>query len=255
MNKRDIKFFKFLILLLFFVVSNLAYGQDYNTLFDKGDRALNKKHFEKAVECFSQVIEIRNTEKAHFKRGYARFKLEDKEGFRSDMEQAMYLLNKIAPKMLDKYCYRIDTIERSSNHLILERIRDTEAPKDIIIYSNNFLDTIIYSSINNQRIYSQIKRKPKYSGGEAGFQKFIAKNVEYPRQAMINGIQGTVIASVVIDKDGKVSKIKILSDRHPFLNAASIKVIQKLDKFTPAYSDEGIPVAYKMVIPISFIMQ
>lgn len=249
------KFLKFLTLLLFFVVSNTVYSQDYKKLFDKGDRALNKKEFKKAEGYFTRAIEIRNTNEAHFKRGFARFKLKDDKGFCYDMEQATFLFNKIAPKMLDKYCYRIDTIENSSNHLVLERIRNNETPKETIIYSDNFLDTIIYTSVNDQIIYTQLKRKPQYCSNEHGMYLFFAKNVIYPRVAMIKGVQGTVIASCIIDSNGDVTNIDIITKRHPLLDSATKDVIGKIGKFTPARTKEGVAVPYKLIVPISFSLE
>ena len=53
-------------------------------------------------------------------------------------------------------------------------------------------------------------KKPIYPGGKEAFKKFISDNLKYPKEALDNKIEGTVIAKYAIDYQGKVSDIKII---------------------------------------------
>ena len=255
MNKRDVKFFKFLILLLFLVVSNVAYSQDYNDFFTKGERCVSKREYKLAIKYFTKAIEIRNTKEAHFNRGVARFRVDDKEGLYYDIEQSKLLLDVRAKKLFNIYCCEIDTIENNSNELILESTHKNNNFKETIIYSKATLDTIVYYKENNQKIYTQLKRKPQYSTGENAMDIFLAKNVIYPREAMVLGVQGTVIASCIIDTNGNVTNVDIITKRHPLLDNATKDVISKIGKFAPAFTNEGLAVPYKLIIPMKFFLE
>ena len=58
------------------------------------------------------------------------------------------------------------------------------------------------------RIYEDPEFKAEYPGGEPALYQFLALNVKYPPFAMENNVQGRVIVSFVIEKDGSISEIK-----------------------------------------------
>ncbi len=83
--------------------------------------------------------------------------------------------------------------------------------------------------------------------------KIIAQNVIYPPIARENNITGKVFAQFVVEKDGKISNVKIVKGI-PVLNQSVLDVFEKLKKedfFEPA-SLNGVKVRYSMVVPVSF---
>lgn len=57
-------------------------------------------------------------------------------------------------------------------------------------------------------IYDHPESKTEYPGGEPALNQFLASNVKYPELAMECGVQGRVIVSFVIEKDGSIVEIK-----------------------------------------------
>ena len=57
------------------------------------------------------------------------------------------------------------------------------------------------------QVYDVVEVLPKYQGGEAALYEFLMKNVKYPSAAIDYGIQGRVIVSFVVEKDGTLSNI------------------------------------------------
>ena len=78
----------------------------------------------------------------------------------------------------------------------------------------------------------------------------IKKLVGYPREAAEAGIQGQVVARVLVGKDGKYISHKIVNQVHSSLADAVGKHIPKL-KFTPAIH-EGRPIVFWVNIPFNF---
>ena len=54
-------------------------------------------------------------------------------------------------------------------------------------------------------------QKPLYEGGNKALKQFIVKNLQYPKTALEQKIEGTVSIRYTIDNKGKVIKVKIIS--------------------------------------------
>ena len=63
--------------------------------------------------------------------------------------------------------------------------------------------------------------------------KFIARNFKYREISKANGIEGRVILEFVVEKNGKVGRIKVLKGLDKHLDKAAIDVIEKLPEFSP----------------------
>jgi antitoxin component YwqK of YwqJK toxin-antitoxin module len=61
--------------------------------------------------------------------------------------------------------------------------------------------------------------EPQYKGGLKEFYNFISRNVDYPDYEKQHNIQGKVILAFIVEKDGKISNIKILEGVSDNINA------------------------------------
>lgn len=92
-----------------------------------------------------------------------------------------------------------------------------------------------------------VKAKPP-----AGWKGIIEKNLRYPEMAKAEEIEGRVIVTFVVEKDGSVTNIKIQGkDPGGGLGAEAKRVAGTLPKFTPAMKS-GKPVRANFSLPISF---
>ena len=82
-----------------------------------------------------------------------------------------------------------------------------------------------------------------------GFQS-IFENVNYPKSAKKDGVEGIVFVSVVIGIDGSVSGLEITESVRKDLDQAAMEAIKKT-KWLPAQKDNQ-PVACRITIPIQF---
>ena len=52
---------------------------------------------------------------------------------------------------------------------------------------------------------------PSFQGGDLNtFRTWVQQNVKFPQIALENGIQGRVVLSFVIEKDGRLTSIQVL---------------------------------------------
>jgi protein TonB len=68
--------------------------------------------------------------------------------------------------------------------------------------------------------YFQVTEKPEFKTGT--FSDYIAMNIIYPPQAVINKITGIVYVKFVIDKKGKVVDVEVARSVDPLLDKEAI---------------------------------
>ena len=100
-------------------------------------------------------------------------------------------------------------------------------------------------------IYEYVEQMPIFPGGQEALFRFITKNLKYPLIAERNGIQGRVLVSFVITKEGIVTNVNIAKSVDPSLNKEALRVIRMLPDWTPGRKD-GKVVNVKFTVPVSF---
>ena len=105
--------------------------------------------------------------------------------------------------------------------------------------------------IDADGVYLTPDALPQYRGGTQALMKFIGDNLEYPEQAQREGIQGQVLVDFVVEKNGRVGRIKLRRSVHRWLDNEAMRVVAILPPFIPATVD-GKPVACWYSLPINF---
>lgn len=88
--------------------------------------------------------------------------------------------------------------------------------------------------------------KPRIVGG----MKQLYLNVEYPKEAQQQHIQGRVILNFVVHETGRVSDITVLRSLHPLCDSAVVRAVRNTT-FVPA-EENGKRVAVRMALPVRF---
>ncbi len=93
----------------------------------------------------------------------------------------------------------------------------------------------------------------QYPGGESAMYKFISDNLDYPEDAVENGIEGKVYVRFVVDVEGTAKDFTIMKSvpGGQSLELAAIEVCKKFLKFNPPMRD-GKPIKTYFVLPINF---
>ena len=116
---------------------------------------------------------------------------------------------------------------------------DGDGPGDEILEDNN-----IY-------IGAGLEVGPSFNGGIDAFYKYIGNEISYPKQEQRMNIEGRVIVSFVIEKDGSLSDIQILKGVSSGLDEEAIRVLKAAPKWSPG-RQRGQEVRVRMNIPIFF---
>lgn len=98
------------------------------------------------------------------------------------------------------------------------------------------------------------EKMPEYIGGTKALYTFLRNNLVYPDEARRTGVEGSVLIEFVVEKDGSISNVKVVTPLSPECDAEAIRVIKKLPKWKPG-EKMGKPVRVYYNIPIRFTLQ
>ncbi len=96
-----------------------------------------------------------------------------------------------------------------------------------------------------------VEQLPQYPGGMSQFVKWLTETLVYPEQAMKRKIQGKVVISFIVEKDGTLSNLKVARGAHKLLDAEAMHVAKLMPKWE-AGKNKGKPCKTLVNLPIVF---
>jgi TonB family protein len=104
---------------------------------------------------------------------------------------------------------------------------------------------------DNRLVYNRPDVQPEYKGGDEARIKFLVSNIKYPEDAVKAGIHGTVFVNFIVEKDGKITHVKILRGIGKSCDEEALRVIKMMPRWIPG-KVKGENVATAFVLPIRF---
>lgn len=104
------------------------------------------------------------------------------------------------------------------------------------------------------KVFDVVEQMPSFPGGNTALMDFLSKNVKYPVVAQENGVQGRVVVSFVVERDGSITDVKVVRSVDPSLDREAARVVQSMPKWIPG-KQNGSTVRVKYNVPVSFRLQ
>lgn len=98
-----------------------------------------------------------------------------------------------------------------------------------------------------------VEQLPEFPGGIVQFMKWLTRNLRYPPQAQQQKIQGKVIVSFIVNKDGSIASPTIVKSANPLLDSEAMRVIKMMPHWKPGL-EGGKPCRTMYAIPINFAL-
>lgn len=109
------------------------------------------------------------------------------------------------------------------------------------------------TSDDNPYHFRVVEQLPEFPGGWVELMKYLHKNLKYPALAEKQNIQGKVVISFIINKDGTMADIKVSRSVDPLLDREALRVVKAMPKWKPGvmYNKPcrtlfAIPVVFKI---------
>ncbi len=123
-----------------------------------------------------------------------------------------------------------------------------------ILFTVNTTATAQNKKTSNDKVFEKVEDMPEFPGGEQAMMDFVAKNVQYPKEAMEKGISGRVLVGFIVEKDGSISETEVVKGIGGGCDEEAVRVVKAMPKWKPG-KEKGKPVRVSYMMPIFFKLQ
>lgn len=95
---------------------------------------------------------------------------------------------------------------------------------------------------------------PEYPGGVESMMRFLQSHMQYPSQAYQAGVEGKVLLSFIVEKDGTISHIQVERRLGFGCDEEAMRVVALMPKWVPGRQN-GKNVCVKFSLPVRFALQ
>ena len=104
------------------------------------------------------------------------------------------------------------------------------------------------------KVFDVVEQMPQFPGGNAALFEYLSKHIKYPVIAEENGIQGRVIVTFVVERDGSITDVKVVKSVDPSLDKEAQRVVKSMPRWIPG-KQNGSAVRVKYTVPVTFRLQ
>ncbi|MCC8426891.1 energy transducer TonB [Mucilaginibacter sp. UR6-11] len=108
-----------------------------------------------------------------------------------------------------------------------------------------------FTDTTRDAVFSRVEMQPQFPGGLQAFGAFLGQNIHYPADDARNKIEGRVICTFVVEKDGTLSNIKVIRTPTEAMGKEAVRVLSLSPAWKPGYQG-GKLVRVSYTVPISF---
>lgn len=110
--------------------------------------------------------------------------------------------------------------------------------------------TVVDMELNplNFRIVEEL---PEFPGGATAFMKWLTNNLRYPTTAQQRKVEGKVVAQFIVNTDGSISNIELVTRVDPSLDREALRVLRMMPQWKAGKQNDK-PCRTQVCIPIVF---
>ena len=108
--------------------------------------------------------------------------------------------------------------------------------------------------VEENKVFDVVEEMPSFPGGPSALMSYLSSNVKYPVVAQENGVQGRVVVSFVVERDGSITDVKVVRSVDPSLDREATRVVKSMPNWNPG-KQNGSAVRVKYNVPVSFKLQ
>ena len=104
------------------------------------------------------------------------------------------------------------------------------------------------------KVFDVVEQMPSFPGGPSALMQFLSSNIKYPVVAEENGVQGRVVCTFVVEKDGSITDVRVIKSVDPSLDKEAMRVVKSMPRWIPG-KQNGSAVRVKYTVPVTFRLQ
>ena len=104
------------------------------------------------------------------------------------------------------------------------------------------------------KVFDVVEQMPSFPGGPSALMQYLSSNIKYPVVAEENGVQGRVVCTFVVERDGSITDVRVIRSVDPSLDKEAVRVVKSMPKWIPG-KQNGSAVRVKYTVPVTFRLQ
>jgi protein TonB len=112
----------------------------------------------------------------------------------------------------------------------MKRILLTLIPLLFILTVNAQISDSARSS--NEKVFTSVQQVPEFTGGIEKFYHYLQSTLRYPATAREHNTQGRVIVTMVVEKDGSLSQVKVARGIGDGCDEEAVRVVKLSSPWT-----------------------
>ena len=106
-------------------------------------------------------------------------------------------------------------------------------------------------SPGEEDVYMVVEESPEFPGGTNALMGYLRDNMVIPDSCRENNIQGRVLVTFIVEKDGSITKPVVVKSVNHLLDAEALRLVSAMPKWKPGRQN-GQAQRVKFTIPINF---
>ena len=136
--------------------------------------------------------------------------------------------------------------------LMMMTVGDIACAQNVpLIIDPDKVDEYLAERKDTINVYDCVEQMPSFPGGTQKLKEFIEENLRYPKELEETCVQGRVIVRFIVERNGKLSNVKVVKSVHPVLDKEALRIVKLMPRWIPGRQN-GITVRVKCYIPIIF---
>jgi TonB family protein len=119
------------------------------------------------------------------------------------------------------------------SHLIYDPYNGVQFDTDIEIIGEPIEEMNLEEDLYVYTFF-ELDQPPHFAGNAAAMYSFIASEMRYPEEVRIKKIEGIVFVGFIVEKDGTLSNIRIVSSPNVLLNDEALRIVKNMPPWIPA---------------------
>ncbi len=103
-------------------------------------------------------------------------------------------------------------------------------------------------------VYKVVERMPSFPEGQAALLRYLDQNLEYPKIAKENGVQGMVVVQMIVERDGTLSNVQVVRGIGAGCDEEATRLVKLMPKWVSGMQrDKAVRVQFNL--PIRFKLE
>jgi TonB family protein len=108
------------------------------------------------------------------------------------------------------------------------------------------------ATVEEEPVFAIAEQMPEFPGGATAIRGYLMKHFEFPEEAMNAQVNGPVVVSFIVTKNGDVREVRVTRGQHPALDAETVRVLSAMPKWKPGRQHgQAVNVLFNMPVRIA----